>query len=365
MTFELATSEHEEQLRELLRSSPMPGWIRIAFDHSPNFFHAAWVQGHVNQVIVALEQGRVVGMGCRSIKPLYVNGQEMDFGYLGGLRLHPAVRRTGMLARGYAALKKLHLENPVPAYLTTVIEGNADAQRVLTSRRARLPHYIDQGRYITYAINLNRRRRKREISVQIRNGDAVGIRPILEFLNDAGRYRQFFPALDAADFGSDYLQGLHLSDFRVALQGDKEIVGVAAAWDQSTFKRNIVEGYAVPVRAMRPLINSALHLAGFRPMPRARQSLKSLFISFLCTRNNDAGIMQALLERIYFEHQGGQHHFLLLGLHERDPFGAIIARNFLTFSYVSRLYIACWDDGAEFVKNLDPKRIPHLELAMM
>jgi hypothetical protein len=252
----------------------------------------------------------------------------------------------------------------VPAYLTTVIEDNTAVRSLLTSGRAGLPHYLDQGRYITYALSLNRRRRKFASPIQIRCGDAVGLDPILSFLGDAGRCRQFFPALGGPDFGSDYLRGLSPADFRVALNGRGEIIGVAAVWDQNTFKQMTVQGYAEPIRLFRPLLNGALRLAGFRTLPPPGQHLGSLYIAFPCVRGDDPQIMRALLEQIYAEHQNGRYHFLLLGLHERDPL-AVVARYFLTFRYISRLYLACWDDGLDFVKQLDPARIPYLELATL
>ena len=192
----------------------------------------------------------------------------------------------------------------------------------------------------------------------------MGLDAILRFLGEAGRNRQFFPVLDAADFGGGTLRGLRLGDFRVAVEGQGEILGVAAVWDQNAFKQTIVQGYAAPVQAFRLLLSGALRIAGFRPLPPLGHHLDSLYVAFPCVRNDDPQIMRALLERIYAEHQDGGHHFLLLGLHERDPLGAVASR-FPTFRYISRLYLVCWDDGLEFVKGLDPAKIPYLELAAL
>jgi len=364
MMIQLADRQHEEQLRGLSRDWPMPGWVRLAFGRQPDFFQGVNVQGKFNQVLIAIDQTRVVGMGSRSIKPVLVNGEKMDWGYLGGLRLRPEVRRTGLLARGYAALKKLHEERPVPAYLTTVIEDNIEARKLLTSGRAGLPHYLDRGRYITHAINLNRRRRKFASPFEIRRGDGVGLESILRFLGDAGRRRQFFPALETADFSSEYLRGLRPIDFHVAVGKGDEIVGAAAVWDQSAFKQNIVRNYRTPIRIFRPFLSGALRLAGFRPLPALGQSLNSLYVAFACARDDDPEIMRAILEHIHAEHQNGSKHFLLWGLHERDPLRAAAA-HFMTFRYTSRFYLVCWDDGLKFVEGLDPARIPHLELATL
>lgn len=363
MLIQLADQRHESELCKLLYDAPMPGWVRLAFGREPDFFQAIGVQGKFNQVLIAVEQERVVGMGCRSIKPVLVNGVKVDIGYLSGLRLRPEVRRTSLLARGYAALKKLHEQRPVPACLTTVMEDNIEARRLLTSHRAGLPHYLDQGRYITHAINLNTRRRNYASPFEIRQGDSIGLESILRFLHEIGGRRQFFPALEAADFQSDYLRGLRQADFRLVMNG-AEIVGAAIVWDQSAFKQNIVQGYGAPIGILRPVLNGALRLAGFRPLPARGKALNFIYVAFACVRDDDPEIMRALLEHIYAEQQNGEKHYLLWGLHERDPLRAA-ARHFMMFRYTSRFYLACWDDGLDFVRRLDPARVPHLELATL
>jgi hypothetical protein len=288
----------------------------------------------------------------------------MNVGYLSGLRLLPEIRRSSALARGYAALKKLHDENPVPVYLTTIIESNREARDLLTSGRAFLPYYLDRGRYFSYAINLRKRRRKYSSGVKIRRGDEVGLSSILSFLLEHGQRYQFFPLLEEKDFGTDFLRGLRPADFRSAVDERGEIIGVAAVWDQSAFKQNRVQGYAPLIRMLRPAINGFLSMTGFRPLPAPGETLGSLYLAFNCVRENDPEIFRALLERIYSEHQGGEYHFLVVGLHERDPLRKTL-RRFPAFRYASRCYLVCWNDGLDFAKSLNSERTPYLELATM
>ncbi len=363
--FQVAQPQHEREIRELIGNSPMPGWVRLAFGRDPDFFQGLSVQGKENQALIALEEERVVGLGCRSIKPVYLDGKRADIGYLGGLRLHPAVRRTTVLARGYAALRKLHEANPVPVYLTTVIEDNSEARRLLESQRAGLPCYLEDGRYFTCAINLNRYRHRHSSPIAIRRGDEIGPEAIVRFLEKEGSRRQFFPVIETQDFNSEYLRGLSLKDFRVAIDREgQNILGVVALWDQHAFKQNRVVSYAPTIGWMRPVLNAALCLTGFRNLPAPGETLNSLYLSFPCVRGDDVEILRALLEHIYLERRNGTHHYLLIGFHERDPLRSAVS-HFLTFQYISRFYRVCWEDGLDFVRALDSSRIPYLELATL
>lgn len=363
MKFELATPKHDPELRALLRGAEMPGWIRLAFAREPNFFHAAGVQGEVNQVLAAVENERVVGVGCRSVRSSFVDGRERKIGYLSGLRLLPEVRGTGALARGYAALKRLHDEAPVPFYTTTIVDGNLTASTMLTSGRAGLPHYLDRGQYFTYAIN-TRRRKLADKGVVILRGDEAGVANIVSFLRETGARRQFFPAIKIDAFGSDLLRGLRAEDFLVAVTGQSRIVGALAVWDQSAFKQSVVQGYAGPVALSRPAINGALRMAGFAPLPGAGQALKAAYAAFICIANDDVRVLCALLERAREDNRRKGRHLLLAGFHDCDPLRAAM-RHFPVFRYASRLYLVCWDDGLEAVKGLDATIVPYLELATL
>ena len=363
MRFQVAEQQHDEGLRRLCRDSVAPGWVRLTFAREPDFFLGLGVQGTFNEVVIGLEHERVAAMGCRSIRPAWVNGHPAAIGYLGGLRLTPDVRGSGALARMYAACRTLHERHPVPAYLTTVLESNTDAVALLTSGRAGLPHYLDRGRYVTYAIALNRRRR-RAPRREIRRGDQMPLARIAEFMNRQGARRQFFPVIREGDFGTDYLRGLRPSDVRVAVGTGGAILGVAAVWDQAGFKQNIVAGYASVLRLARPALNGALRLAGFRPLPKPGAPLKMRYVAFCCAEEDDPEILRAILEQVCCEQRSGDSPFLVASFHERDPLGAAM-RNFLAFRYASRFYLICWDDGLDFVRNLDAAPIPHLDVATM
>ena len=92
MHFELAGHRHDPALRALLREHAMPGWVELALEREPDFFAAAAATGGLSQTVVALENDTVVGMGCRSVREVYLNGRAASLGYLSGLRLRQPFR---------------------------------------------------------------------------------------------------------------------------------------------------------------------------------------------------------------------------------------------------------------------------------
>src|SRR6185436_9485087 len=102
LSFELATPDDDADLRRLLRENPIAGSISLSFEREPCYFDAAIVEGPFHQTIVARESdsGRVIAFGNRSVRPLFVNGQVQDIGYMSQLRVNPKYGKGLYLARG-------------------------------------------------------------------------------------------------------------------------------------------------------------------------------------------------------------------------------------------------------------------------
>lgn len=359
----VASPKHEAVLRQLSAGMPMPGWIRLAYAREPDFFHAIGVQGTFNQVILALQDDVAMGMGCRSVRSMYLNGQATTFGYLHGLRVLPKARRVGALAHGYRFLRNLHKDGCAAAYLTTIVVDNAAARTLLTSGRAGLPTYRDIGRFLTYALPRRRWLCQLPAGVTITRADAQSTEEIIRFLDTYGSRRQFFPRISVEDFGTDLLRGLAPQDFLLARSGS-QIVGTLACWDQATFKQNVVCGYAPLLALARPLINTALRVAGGTPLPPVGQQLRLIYAAFVCIANDNPQVLAALLDQAITDCNPTGAHFLVIGFHESDPLRTAVT-SFPKLKYESRLYIVYWDDGQKFVASLDPVRIPYLELATL
>ncbi len=365
MRFAVAGPGHDPQLRALLREHAMPGWVELALEREPDFFVAAATLGGVSQTIVALDDDTVVGMGCRSVREVYLNGSPVSLGYLSGLRLREAFRRGTALARGYRFLRQLHEDGRTAAYLSTIIEDNRDVAALLVGGRAGLPRYRDLGRYVTFAVALGAwppgRRPRRDVAVS--HVAQADLDAVVAFLNEHGRRRQFFPVVRREDFISSAWQGLDTRNVMIARGGDGRIEGVAACWDQSAYKQTRVVRYHRSLAAARPLLNGLLRVAGFPALPDEGALLRASNLSLVCIRDDDPGVLAALLNSIHAEYRG-RYGWLMMGLHERDPLSRAV-RRWTSLRYASRLYAVYWDDGRPVIEGLAPEYVPHLEVATL
>lgn len=364
MKFVLADGRLDAQLRELVRTTPMPGSVEIAYAREPDFFRGAAVMSGRHQVLAAVEGDRVVGLGCRAIRRMYVNGVPANLGYLSGLRLLPELRNATALARGYEFLKTLHSDGGAPAYLTTIVEKNHDAIALLTSGRAGLPRYEDRGRYCTYALPVPAaRRRPASRELDVRPGGNMPAAELSALLRRGGASRQFYPVVEPGQLETACLPGLAPTDFYVARRGS-EALGLAAAWDLGSVKQNLIFGYRGGLRTFRPLLNRLLPRLGYLPLPPVGEHLKTFAVSLIQVERDDPRVLAGLLEFILNDRAGRGYHMATVGFHESDPLRAAVAARF-KFLYLSRLFLVRWEDGEEFCRGIARERIPYLELAAL
>ena len=368
--FELATPDDDADLRHVLAATPMEGRIAVAFRREPSWFAGAVVDGCFRQVIACrdLRTGRIIGLGCRSVREVYINGRPGLVGYLSSLRVLPEHRNIGLVARGYAAFRELHSDGRVPYYLTTIATGNRTALKVLTSGRAGLPVYHPAGEYHTVAMTLSRQRKRTAAGkVSIRPANAKDLPAVLDLLATAGPRRQFFPRLAANDFLSPAgtMRGLSLDKLLLAERAGR-LIGTLAGWDQSSYRQSVVHAYQGWLRWVRPFYNAWTWLIDQPGLPQPGTAFRYLMGALPVVADDDENVFAAMLEELRqrasgfnAEAPGGRWTHLLLGLHEADPL-LRVAQRFRVASYVTHLFLVCWPDGEETRLALDG-RVPYLE----
>lgn len=357
VAFDLATREDDPGIRRLLAANPVPGKIRIRYEREPDYFAGCATMGKT-QVLVARADDRVVGVACRSIRPMFINGERADVGYLGQLRVDPRFHGRWLVLRGFRKLHDLHRQSPPRGYVTTIIEGNDEAEGVLVRlARGPMPRYRKLDRLMTLAVPTRGVR-----SPLVGTGrDLTPLGEVVAFLHSEGRRKNFFPVYEEQSFSDGTTRGFDPKDF-IVIQRAGTILGVAGLWDQSSYKQSIVDAYDPLTRAARPFYNTAAKLLHRPALPKPGSALKFAYGSFFCVRDDDAAVAHTLIERLLAAARERRFDHLLLGFTESDPLLAA-ARTFRHVAYPAGIYTVAWDDGT-FHDELDP-RPRYLEIASL
>ncbi len=363
--FELAREKDDAQLRALLQASPMEGEVSLLFTREPNYFQAACTEGVWNQTIVVRDQaaGKIVGLASRSVREVFVNGKLSRVGYLGSLRISRACRNRLILGRGYHFLKQLHEDKRARIYLTTIMADNTRVKEVLVSGRAGLPHYHDIGQLNTYVIPLAHKKLP-PTGIKITKGSPDMLDQVEAYLGREGPRKQFFPFFDKENFKTSgpLLRDLKIENFLIAVENNR-ILGVCACWDQSRFKQIVVHQYQGRMKFIRPLYNFWAKQKGYPVWPRAGDSFRYFYVSWLAVTEDRQEVSTALLREAAGEFLNKGYDFMMIGLHENDPLNKSVAV-FPNLKIGSRVYVACWPDGDRDFQGLD-SRIPYIELATL
>ena len=367
LKFELATQADDADLRRLLRENPIQGSISLSFEREPNYFDASAVEGDFHQTIVARESdsGNVIAFGNRSIRPLYVNGEIQDIGYMSQLRVNHSYGKGMYLARGLAGgFKKyheLHLDGRTPFYIMSVIEDNLPARRLLTSGLSEYPIAREYTRMFTYAIYPVRRKRELSLpsSMQIVRGDDNYTNDIVDCLNRNNARKQLAPYWTC---DSLFLSSLSPSDFFLVLDQDC-IIGCLACWDQNSFKQTVIRGYSGSLARWRKVINVFSRYIGVPYLPEPNTPLKYSYASHLAMDNDDPVVFKALLCAMYDHTLEQGYNYFTIGLAETNPFRRIM-ESYRPLTYISQIYLVNWDAEDDLLSKLD-QRIPGLEIAVL
>lgn len=360
---ELATFDCDAELERVARL-PTPGDIELSFQHQPSFLAAGCVLGRERQTIVGRDRttGEVIGLGTRAVREGYVDGQPQRIGYLGALRMIPARRNRGLLARGYQYLRQLHDEDSQrPAfYLTTIADGNDVALKILTSGRAGLPQYHYLTTLHTFALPRQRIGSPSPVSPSVGESD---LDEVLAFVHCHGSRRQFFPVYAASDFvAADCLfRDLTPSDV-VVVRRAGHIMGVAGVWDQRRFRQTVITAYSRRLRIIRPFYNGWARWTNGLKLPHIGTRLQQCYVAFPVVADNDGAVFSELLATVAAK-CSPEIDFMLIGLCDNDPLLPHAQRRSAAH-YRTKVFAVCWGDLMQSPETLT-KRTPYVELGCL
>jgi hypothetical protein len=361
--FAVAGPADEPEIRRLMGSVAMPGDVAIRFAREPDYFLGATIMGDPFQVIIARHRpgGELAGILFRGERRVFLNGVEAPVGYIGQIRAAPRFEGRWLLARGLPFFRTLG--DPAMRYLGVIASENGRARGVLAGRRP--PgglRVVPISGLTTLALVVRRARQPRESGGLVaEHATGATLPEVVTFLRREGPRRQLYPAYRLEDFtGGATMRDLDPGSI-VVVRHRGAIAGVAAVWDQSAYKQDVVDGYGPSIRRIAPAWSVLSRFIGARPLPRVGEPLASAFLACLAVAGDRPPVLRLLLSTALADAAGRGLAFLTAGFADGDVL-LPVARRFLHFTYRSEVFLGSW--AGDPVADLDG-RTPYVEIATL
>jgi hypothetical protein len=373
-TVGLADAADEPGIRALLRL-PMDGEIRVALEREPDSRLAAAIEGDRHHtMVVKAESGRVVAMGSRAVRTVWLDGAPARLGYLSQLRREPSLEGipTRVLRLGYATLAGTRQPDELPYDLTSIVADNRPARRLLERGLPGIPPYRPLGELVTCMVPTRG-------VMALRPWRLPPVSPGDERLSEVDAClarnlsrHQLAPVWTADDLaGGARCRGLTARDLLVVHGPDHGsdhdpgggVRGCAAIWDQRAFKQTRVRGYSPGLGRVRPALNPLLRLAGRPPLPPAGATVAMAYLSHIAVDGDDPDTFLALVARARRIARARGVDWLVTGFVAGHPLLGPLLRAARPRTYRAILYAVGWAPDAP-PPALDGRRL-HVEVATL
>ena len=316
----LATKEDNARILAFFDRTPMhTSAFALQYRRSPDFFRLLRYQGDRAHVVLSVdERGDVRGLGTISLRRAWLDGEAATVGYLGDLRIgfhRGTIGHWRQLVRDVVA-RSAEIEElaDCACWLTTIMDDNHLARRVLASGRAGAPALVPIAPFTMRNVvaRLPFARRERDTPRwRVRRAGPEDRERLGAFHESANRGTPFGFRDELARRLADW-DGLALSDFLIASAGET-IVGCAAPWSASGAKQMLVSSMPMAMRLLERV--SAVLPRGMVRVPRAGEPLRVAYLTHLTFAADlgDAdrlGVFRALLDDVFDRWRSADWHCL-------------------------------------------------------
>lgn len=359
--FEVANLQDSAEILEILEEDDFDGRISLVYTRRPDGYSSFMKESGKVHLIVCrdTQYNKVVAIGVCAIREYFVNGKIEKVGYLLGLRLRKEYRgKFKILVTGYDFIHSITKQEGLYCYITTILNENVYAQKLLEKPRSFMPSYEPMGDYVVHIIKT---RKKRKLGNTFRQVQESDIPRIIEFINNYGKQHQLYPVIREKDIVSGAYPGLRISDFYIMEDFSGEILAAGAVWDQISYKQYVVKKYGGVLNKIYP-ISCILPVFGYPSLPKPESVLKFFTLSFWAVKNNNVKVFERFINGISAVRD--DYSFFVVGMHETHNLSGFLKRK-STITYSSKLYTVDWDKTHKTVNGLNRNSSIYLECGLL
>jgi len=362
----IANRSDEQILQRFCRDNPSEGSVRFCLLREPDFFGALEVEGSRNDVGMITDDKKLVGLGMRSEKDVYINGKKEKLGYYSGVRVLKEYRGSMVFFRIVRMAREIHKRSECKIYLANIFEHNVKALDILISPHRINPSVRFIGKYHTFIFRPERQKPDTaniDTKLRIWRATRADTENLIVFLNKQGESRQYFPVYTVEHLEKEggLLKDLSIDRIFIA-RDNNSIVGTMALWDQNKFRSWIVKGYSGILSIIRLPVNLIATMRKKPGFPPPGIPLNYKIISLCCINPDYPDAFAPLLNQILLDLGNERSVYVVIGFHESDPLLNLF--NFPAIRLVSRLYKIYWPENALFAEQID-NRLPYFELGSL
>ena len=313
-TIREARRDDNAGLLALTAATPMGGAIAVRSDRDPDFFRLLERRGP-SRVLVAEEGGLIVGSVSASRVPVYVEGVPEEVHYLGDLKVHPDLRRSGVAAGLLKTMEDDLRAAGADLVICTAAFGN-DRVRPYLEGRDGLPRTADLGVFKVLQLLPSRRASRSGVCAVEEEPETP---EMIELYNEHFREYQFGPLV-----GPGTLRGAK----HWVARADGAIQASLSLVDVGDSRRNVIIRLSPFLGAVVPVVRAARRVAPLPDLPRKGEPIRTLYIKALACRPGREPALDLLVETARHQAFLEDYHFVTAGCHERDPLAARLAKGF-------------------------------------
>lgn len=274
-----ATESDNHTLIELQKKSPMGTSLVLGVDSSPDYFARSrpFKDWHV---LVATENGSILGSCAFAVNETLVEGKQVKTAYEYGLMVDPLHRRKGIAEKLQRHIEQIAVDDDVDLLHLDIIEDNLPSVN-LASKMG-----FEKAKDCTTFSLMPYKKQKTVNDKAIGAMNETDIEAVTDLINETYSNYNFFAPLKSKDF-LESLKRIPHFDFHniLVLRRNDKIEAALGYWDYNKVRKYIVQKLNWRLKAQSYLIRVVGLFTKMPHVPRLGETLLSYNLTIMGYRN--------------------------------------------------------------------------------